>query len=165
MAATLSGLWTAQRDDYPVTVRFGHSTSEILISPEPVRHAGIARPDALFVLAPEGYRKVIGAIDAMTSDGTIFVVPELVDQVSAQLAGRPDAPHVRLLDLDALKGIARSSRMLAAVAAGLAGPDCLEPEALVAAAGELGAAFARANQNAVRAGLSAADDIVRLLDT
>jgi len=165
VAATLSGLWTAQRDDYPVTVRFGHSTSEILISPEPVRHAGIARPDALFVLAPEGYRKVIGAIDAMTSDGTIFVVPELVDQVSAQLASRPDAPRARLLDLDALKGIARSSRMLAAVAAGLAGLDCLEPEALVAAAGELGAAFARANQNAVRAGLSAADDIVRLLDT
>ncbi len=101
----------------------------------------------------------------MTSDGAIFAVPELVDQVSAQLAGRPDAPCVRLLDLDALKGIARSSRMLAAVAAGLAGLDCLEPEALVAAAGELGAAFAQANQDAVRAALSAADNAIRLPDT
>ena len=158
VAATLSGLWTAQRDDYPVTVRFGHSTSEVLISPEPVRHAGIARPDALFVLAPEGYRKVIGTIDHMAADGAIFVVPELVDQVSAQLAGRQDAPLVRVLDLDALKGVARSSQMLAAVAAGLARLDILDPEALVAAAGELGAAFAQANQDAVRVALAAAQD-------
>lgn len=161
VAATLSGLWTAQRDDYPVTVRFGHSISEILISPKPVHHAGIARPDALFVLAPEGFRKVIGAIAAMTSDGVIYAIPELIDQVLAQLAGRPDAPHVRLLDLDALKGVARSSRMLAAVTAGLTGLDILEPEALIAAAGELGAAFAQANQDAVRVALAAAQNAVQ----
>ena len=65
---------------------------------------------------------------------------------------------MRVLDLDALKGVARSSQMLAAVAAGLARLDILDPEALVAAAGELGAAFAQANQDAVRVALAAAQD-------
>ena len=101
----------------------------------------------------------------MTAEGWIFVVPELADQVSAQLAPRPAGqiapPHLRILDLDALKGVARSSRMLAAVAAGIACLGILDPEALVAAAGELGATYAQANQDAVRAALEAIGEVVR----
>jgi pyruvate/2-oxoacid:ferredoxin oxidoreductase beta subunit/Pyruvate/2-oxoacid:ferredoxin oxidoreductase gamma subunit len=163
-AATLSGLWTAQRDDYPTTVRAGHSTSEVLISPDPIHHMGITRPDVLFVLAPEGYKKAAASIGRMTPESWIFVVPELADQVTAQLANHPSPPHIRILALDALKGIARSSRMLAAVAAGVASLGILDPEALIAGAGELGAAYAQVNQDAVRTALSAADDIVRLPD-
>ncbi len=161
-AATLSNLWTAQRDDYPITVRFGHSTSEVLISPDPIHHVGITCPDALFVLAPEGFKKAAQSIGRMTSESWVFVVPELAEQVTAQLANHPSAPRLRILALDALRGVARSSRMLAAVAAGIATLGILDPEALVAAAGELGAAYAQANQDAVRAALGEADDIVRL---
>ena len=64
-AAVLSGLWAAQRDDYPVTVKTGHSLSHLVLSPEPIDHAGSSgRPDAVLVLAEEGARKVAGLLVA-----------------------------------------------------------------------------------------------------
>ena len=178
IAATLSGLWAAQRDDYPVTVRSGYSVSEVLISPEALPYVGGTRPNVLFVLAEEGYRKVAGVIEAMTPADWIFVTPDLVDR----MGGRPASPQLRVLDLGAIKGIARSGWALAAVAAGLGylaaadsraetdsppaniarGNDLpgsylgeiVTPEALIEAAGMLGATYAQANRDAVRAAVA-----------
>jgi len=57
-AGVLSGLWATQRDDYPVTVKSGHSISEIILSPEEILYTGIERPDALIIVAEEGLNKV-----------------------------------------------------------------------------------------------------------
>jgi len=50
-AALLSGLWAAQRDDYPITVKTGHSIAELVLSPREIHFTGAARPDAMIVLS------------------------------------------------------------------------------------------------------------------
>ncbi len=65
-AATLSGLWATQRDDYPVTVRSGHSVSEIILSPAEVHYTGVDHPDALFILSEQGYAKTKHYLPSMT---------------------------------------------------------------------------------------------------
>ena len=159
-AAALSGLWTAQRDDYPVTVRSGHSISEVIIAPEAAPYVGETRPNVLFVLAAEGLRKAVGAIGQMEDTDWIFVVPELLDRVAAYAESATAPPQLRVLDLGALTSVARPGRGPAAVAAGLVYLEILVPEALVEGAGRLSAAYARANQEAVRAALKAMDDLI-----
>jgi 2-oxoglutarate ferredoxin oxidoreductase subunit gamma len=80
-AALLSGLWAAQRDDYPITVKTGHSIAELVLSPREIHYTGITRPDALIVLSREGLGKVGAQLAAMTADDRVFAVPDLIDPV------------------------------------------------------------------------------------
>lgn len=91
-AAVLSGLWAAQRDDYPVTVKTGHSVAQLVVGPEPVGYAGIERPDALLVLSEEGRRKAAPLLARMTAGGTLFVLPPF--------AGLEPPPGVERVVLD-----------------------------------------------------------------
>jgi 2-oxoglutarate ferredoxin oxidoreductase subunit beta len=50
----MSGLHATQKDDYPITVRTGHSAAEVILSPEPVRYTGIEVPDVVLVLSQDG---------------------------------------------------------------------------------------------------------------
>jgi len=66
-AAILSGLHAALRNDYAVTVKTGHSTSELILSPAPIDYAGVTRPDVLLVLSADGRkqaRKYLAVMDA-----------------------------------------------------------------------------------------------------
>jgi len=76
-AALLSGLWATQRDDYPITVKTGHSIAELVLSPRPIDYTGIVRPDAMVLLSPDGAAKVAPQLGAMTAADRVFVVPEL----------------------------------------------------------------------------------------
>ena len=78
-AAILSGLRAAQRDDYPVTVKTGHSLSKLVLSPEqaPVDSGGL--PDALVLLSDDGLRKAQPLLDQMPQSGVVFTVPEFAD--------------------------------------------------------------------------------------
>ena len=149
-AATLSGLWTTQRDDYPVTVRSGHSMSQVLLSPEPIHFTGISRADVLFVLSEDSWRETAAVSALMREDQWVFVVPELVNRLSTKA-------QVRVLRLSALKSVAAASRSLAAVAAGIVVLGFLFPESLIAAAGQLNPVYALANQAAVRVALTVTD--------
>ncbi len=157
-AATLSDLWTAQRDDYPVTVRSGYSVSEVLVSSDPIFYTAIDRADVLFILCDEGYQKVSGTLSRMAEDGWVFAVPDLIPRVFAQVG----SSHIRIrtLRLEALKGVSHSSRTLAAVAAGVASVGCLDSQALIDAAGSLSAAYAQVNRTAVQSALDAIDSII-----
>jgi len=73
-AGILSGLWAAQRDDYPVTVQTGHSVSTIMLSPAPIDLVGVAAPDALVIVAPEGAAKVATAARAMAESATVYAL-------------------------------------------------------------------------------------------
>lgn len=76
-AAMLSGLWVAQRDDYPITVKTGHSISELVLSPSEVRYAGIRRPDVLLAVSDEGLAKSARQLAAMTADDRLYVLAGL----------------------------------------------------------------------------------------
>lgn len=148
-AAALSGLWTTQRDDYPVTVRSGHSLSKLVLSPDPVDYADTSVPDLLIVLSPEGWAKVATSARRMRPDQTMIVPSDLAEAIVAS----GTVATVRVLRLGALQDVPVAGRSLAIVAAAVALRGCLSREALVAAAGELSPAYAQANTAAVRAAL------------
>jgi 2-oxoglutarate ferredoxin oxidoreductase subunit beta len=75
LAGVLSGLRAAQRDDYPTTVKSGHSVSELILDPEEIYYTGIGRPDALLILTEDGCRKVTRYLPLMTEDDRLFILP------------------------------------------------------------------------------------------
>ncbi len=75
--AMASGLWVSQRDDYPVTVKSGHSISELILSPEPVLSSGIRTPDYMVVLFPEGLAKTRQRINNLSPQATLVLNAEL----------------------------------------------------------------------------------------
>lgn len=80
-AALLSGLWATQRDDYPITVKTGHSVAELVWSPREIHYTGITRPDALIVLSRDGLLKVGASLAAMEAGDRVFTLPDLVEPV------------------------------------------------------------------------------------
>ena len=74
--AIRSGLWASQRDDYPVTVKTGHSVSEVVLSPRPVTPVGVTMPDVAVVVSEDGLRKVAAMVGSMGADGVVITVPE-----------------------------------------------------------------------------------------
>lgn len=80
----LSGLWVTQRDDYPTTVMSGYSVSEVILSREEIFYTGIDQPDILAVLTPEGLLQVPRQRRAMNEAQTVYVVPELADQIQTR---------------------------------------------------------------------------------
>jgi 2-oxoglutarate ferredoxin oxidoreductase subunit beta len=77
-AALLSGLWATQRNDYPVTVKSGHSVSEVILAPGEIGYTGISKPDILLLLFKEGLPVVRQQLKAMTEEDCVFVNAELL---------------------------------------------------------------------------------------
>ena len=125
-AAILSGLWAAQRGDYPVTVKSGHSLAELILDPDPIDYAGVARPDALAILTPEGRAKSGPLLARMGPGGKVFVVPGLADFETAA--------EVTTLDPAGLPSVARRHLALAVVGEMARRLELVPPEALEAAA-------------------------------
>ena len=71
-AATLSGLWTSRRADFPITIQTGFSVAEVVISPEPVFYSGIMKPDVAALIAPEGRDKIMTLTKAMEKMDLIY---------------------------------------------------------------------------------------------
>jgi pyruvate/2-oxoacid:ferredoxin oxidoreductase beta subunit len=76
-SAVLSGLWAAQRDDYPITVKTGHSLSELILSPEEILDTNVTKPDALLILTAEGAKKCGRHLAAMGPADRVFALPGL----------------------------------------------------------------------------------------
>jgi 2-oxoglutarate ferredoxin oxidoreductase subunit beta len=140
-AGTLSGLWVTQRDDYPVTVRSGHSVSEIILSPYAIHYTGVDRPDALFILSKDGYEKTKHCIAEMTADNWLFVTDEFAELTTG-------ARKVVLNPQD-FKGIPHTTRSIAYISAGVARMGILSPEAILRAAQVINKAYAEVNTRAV----------------
>ena len=79
-----SGLWATQRDDYPTTVMSGYSVSEVILSREEILYTGVNQPDILAVITPEGLSQVPRQLKAMDESQTVYVVPELADQIQTR---------------------------------------------------------------------------------
>ncbi len=78
-AGITSGLWAAQRDDFPVTVKAGHSVSQLWLSPEEMPLRTITHPDVLLVISEDGYRKAGPYLEQMTADDLVITIPEYAD--------------------------------------------------------------------------------------
>ena len=70
-AGVRSGLFTAQHDDYPTTVKKGHSASTVVFDPDPIRYAGADHPDAVVALTTDGVNRIRSTITAMAAESTI----------------------------------------------------------------------------------------------
>jgi len=74
-----SGLWAAQRDDYPVTVKSGHSVTELWLAPVEMPLTAVTKPDVLAVISTDGYGKAGPYLAAMGGDDLVLTVPEYGD--------------------------------------------------------------------------------------
>jgi pyruvate/2-oxoacid:ferredoxin oxidoreductase beta subunit len=152
--AIQSGLYAAQRDDYPITVKTGHSLSELIFSPTPIDYTGIERADALLVLSEDGRRKSGPYLRSLAPDATVFALPGL-----GELPGR--TADVLLDPAQASRPFARTDLALAAAAASVATLDLFPIAALEEAARTFGASHAPANLAAIAAGAELAAGIPR----
>jgi pyruvate/2-oxoacid:ferredoxin oxidoreductase beta subunit/Pyruvate/2-oxoacid:ferredoxin oxidoreductase gamma subunit len=71
-AAIASGLAAARKGAYPVTVGVGYSVAEIILSPEPILHAGYIIPDAAVITSADGLRYFGPAIAGMESGSVLL---------------------------------------------------------------------------------------------
>ncbi|MBU1226893.1 MAG: hypothetical protein KJ698_06765 [Actinobacteria bacterium] len=108
-AGIASGLWAAQRDDYPVTVKTGHSVATLVLDPEPIDDVTTI-PDVVVLVAPEGRARAAREAARLGADGLFVTV-----------AGLPSVEHhaamVTLDPADAGMLLAKGDMALACVAA------------------------------------------------
>lgn len=71
--AIMSGLYSTQKDDYPITVRTGHSAAEIILSPEPIDFTGIEVPDVVLLISEEGVRHVGKKLKTYPPETRVYV--------------------------------------------------------------------------------------------
>jgi Pyruvate/2-oxoacid:ferredoxin oxidoreductase gamma subunit len=71
-AAMFAGLSATQKDDYPITVRTGHSVAEIILSPETIEYTGIDAPDYVLIISEEGLKRIRSRIGGWPETCTIF---------------------------------------------------------------------------------------------
>ncbi len=131
IAAVLSGLHAAQRDDDPVTVKTGHSVSELVLGPEPIEYSGVAKPEAVVIASAEGLEAMGHHLKTMGPGDSVFAPPELAPVESA----------ARKVILDArARGVAvpRSSGPLVYLTAALTGLGIVSEQALAEAARQNG---------------------------
>jgi len=74
----LSGLWATQRNDYPVTVKSGHSVSEVILAPQEIGYTGISKPDVMLLLFKEGLSIVQSQMTAMTENDSLVINRDLL---------------------------------------------------------------------------------------
>ena len=145
-AAIRSGLWVTQRDDYPVTVKTGHSISEVVLAPAPAAPVGGGVPDVAVVTSDDGLRKVRSLLGRMSPDALVVTLPDLADA--------PTPARVIVVDPGAASGrIPRASLALVLLTVAMTRRGVLSAAALRAAA--VGP-YADENLAAIEAGLALA---------
>ncbi len=145
LAAMRSGLWSAQRDDYPITVKSGHSVSEVIVAPNEVRYSGVARPNVLVIISDDGVNKAGPYLDQMDESGVVFIAAGLE-------IGETAAKVVVLDPASAEMRIPKASLALAMVAHAINATGLVPFDLFEAAAGEGG--FGEKNLELVAAGVA-----------
>jgi 2-oxoglutarate ferredoxin oxidoreductase subunit beta len=132
-----------------VTVKTGHSLSELILSPRPIDYTGIANPRALVIVSPEGLAKSGRYLAGMQKRDRVFVLPDLPMPRTAASVTVVDGASAGVT-------LSRKSAALAVLVSALVDLDVLAAEALLAAAREDAPAHAAENLAAVEAGLAIA---------
>ncbi len=84
-ASLYCGLWTSQKDDYPVTVQSGHSTSMLKFSQSRINYTGVNSPDGAIVISENGLNEVRHELEEMSPDGLVIADSKLEIKTPARL--------------------------------------------------------------------------------
>ncbi len=136
-------------NDYPVTVKTGHSTSELILSPAPIDYAGVTQPDLLLVLSADGRKQARRYLERMEAESEVLALAE----------GLPleTRAHVTVLDFAAAGvRLPASQHSLAAVAAAVARLGWLPAAALDEAVAQGEPSHLDGDRKAIEAGRAAA---------
>ncbi len=139
--AVASGLYAAQQDDFPITVRKGHSVSYLVVAPQPIHYTGVDRPDLVVLLSREGAERL-----HLSS----FIHSECVVAADDNLRLPEATAGFSLHEIERLAG--KNSAALAALSWGLLETGWVSPSQLLAVADAgLKGAFREENLAAMRA--------------
>jgi len=142
-----SGLWAAQRDDYPVTVKAGHSVTEMWLAPEEMPLTAVTSPDVLGIISADGYSKAGPYLSGMSSDDLVLTIPDYADVMTGA--------RVVVIDPKAAPArIPKTSLGLVFLTAALVLTDPYPIEALRESAGA--GSFSEVNRQAVETGIDLA---------
>ncbi|MCC6359226.1 MAG: 2-oxoacid:acceptor oxidoreductase family protein [Phycisphaerales bacterium] len=145
--AVAGGLFAAQQDDFPITVRKGHSISNLIVSSEPILYAALDHPDVLIILSDDGLKR-LGRLDRLS--------PSCLILADDTLALPPTPATVRRIPAEKFsRGAGKAAAALAVLAHALAltgrvAPDDLLATGRVALAGK----YRDANLRAIEFGLT-----------
>ncbi len=124
--AVASGLFAAEHDDYPITVRKGHSISNLIVDSKPILYAGLDHPDLLIVLSTDGAGR-LGSFAALPTSCTVWM--------ESSLTAATTPATVRPFELVALIKVApRAGAALAILAGAVVEQGWITEENLLAAA-------------------------------
>ena len=124
--ATAGGLHAAQQDDFPVTVQRGHSLSNLIISPAPIRFVGMTSPELVVIMSVEGLRRL---------DELDHLQPSAVILVAGDFALPPTRAAVQRLDPREWERMGgKPSAALAALVCGVFSQGWIAGEALLESA-------------------------------
>lgn len=71
-AAIVASLNATQKDDYPITVKTGHSVAEIIVSPDPIEYTGIASPDYVLLISADGLKRIRSKVETLSERCVIY---------------------------------------------------------------------------------------------
>ena len=145
--AVAGDLFAAQQDDFPITVRKGHSISNLIIASEPIPYVGLDHPDLLLVLSEDGLKR-LGRLDELPPSCLVFA------DESLKLSPTPAAVFRVRLEVFS-RAVGRSAAALAVLAHGLAASGRVAPAELLATGrAALGGAYRDVNLRAIEFGVS-----------
>ena len=120
------GLEAVQQDDFPITVRRGHSISNLIAAPEPIHYIALETPDLLVILSDDGVQR-LGNLDHLDERCLLIADAEVTLPTVAARVKRVDLREIS-------KQVGKPSGALAITAAGLADGGWIEPASFLAAA-------------------------------
>jgi Pyruvate/2-oxoacid:ferredoxin oxidoreductase gamma subunit len=132
--ALMSGLQATQKDDYPITVRTGHSAAEVILAPESVLYTGVGTPDIVLVLSVEGLGHILKKLPGYPATTRIYLEQGLLGP-DAQLDTR--AQVIPLALVETAKSVHKLAIGAVGLGAVLAREGLYPAEAFVAAARKL----------------------------
>jgi Pyruvate/2-oxoacid:ferredoxin oxidoreductase gamma subunit len=145
-AAIRSGLWATLRGDYPVTVKSGHSVSQLVLSRDEMPPVAVTNPDVMVLASEDGLSKVEAMLAAMGPEHLVVTVPAF--------AGLTTGAKVMVIDpAEWERRLTRTQLALMLLAAATARTGVVSADAFRAAAA---GPFAADNLNAVEAGVALA---------
>lgn len=71
-ASILSDLWVTQKDDYPVTVKTGHSLSTVRLSNDAINDLSSAAPQAVILLSKDGLQRTQKLLQTLSPDAVVL---------------------------------------------------------------------------------------------
>lgn len=122
-AGILSNVWVTQKDDYPVTVKTGHSLSTVRLSNERIDDLCSVAPQTVIILSRDGLMRTQKMLQTLGPDAVVLVDDGL----------QPLKTKARVISLDLSKKttkLDKTQRALAAIVVLLKGHPFLPVEAV-----------------------------------